>query len=100
MLYLDILIGFSLIMLVFASAVSAAQSLLKRAPSLKGRAIVEPLLDEIGRKWQSSALKALSPETWERLKGSFTESLKRSTGGMGAKLHFGSLRESQNLDRM
>ena len=73
MLYLDILIGFSLIMLVFASAVSVAQSMLKRAISLKGRAIVEPLLDEIGRGWQASALRSLDPR---RLKESITRSLK------------------------
>lgn len=58
MVYLNILIGFSFIMLVFATGVSAGQSLLTRIFGLEGQAIVGPVLEALRRHWQTSELPA------------------------------------------
>jgi hypothetical protein len=47
MVYLNILIGFSLIMVVFATGVSIAQVMLTRLLSLKGKAVVGHILQKL-----------------------------------------------------
>lgn len=56
MVYLNIVIGFSLIMLVFAIGVSVAQALLTRIFSLKGKAVIDHLLRTLHQQWTQRRL--------------------------------------------
>jgi hypothetical protein len=58
MVYLNILIGFSFIMLVFAIGVSIAQATLTRLLSLKGKVVVEHRLQKLQELWDHSDLPA------------------------------------------
>jgi GH25 family lysozyme M1 (1,4-beta-N-acetylmuramidase) len=58
MVYLNILIGFSFIMLVFAIGVSIAQAMLTRLLSLKGKAVVGHLLEKLRELWAQTDLPA------------------------------------------
>ena len=58
MVYLNILIGFSLIMLVFAAGVSIAQTMLARLLSLKGKAVCGHLFERLQQLWAHTDLPA------------------------------------------
>lgn len=58
MVYLNILIGFSFIMLVFAIGVSIAQAMLTRLLSLKGKAVFGHLVEKLRELWAQTDLPA------------------------------------------
>ena len=87
MAWLDVLVGFSLIMLVFASAVSVAQTMVKRLFSTKGRAIVGPLVLELERQWKAGPLARMDPSMWADMKAKIEAQL-RTRRAMGIKLAF------------
>jgi hypothetical protein len=87
MIYLDILIGFSLIMLVFSSAVSVVQTLLKRTLAIKGRALARTLLEELERAWgESTPLKQSGVDAWMQVALELERSLKSRKGILGGSL--------------
>ena len=87
MIHLDILIGFSLVMLVFASTVSVTQTILKRMLAVKGRALEGPLMEEIERAWRESPrLMKLGTGTWTALRGTLSSSLKGRGSTLGKAL--------------
>jgi hypothetical protein len=69
MIYLDVLIGFSLVMLVFASGVSVVTTMIKRVRNIKGRALTAPLRDEITSAWKrlGNTAEAVDAETQKAL---------------------------------
>jgi hypothetical protein len=87
MVYLDILIGFSLVMLVFASAVSVVQSALKRTLAIKGKALSRPLLAEIEREWaMSPRLGALDDEHLDHVRRWIRRSMTSRSRALGKTL--------------
>src|SRR5579859_7681166 len=85
MIYLDILIGFSLVMLVFASGVSVLQTFLKRVLQIKGKALTAPLLDEIERAYLT--LGAAAAEV-NKVKESAAAALHGPTAVVGKMLRY------------
>jgi hypothetical protein len=87
MIYLDILVGFSLVMLVFASAVSVMQTMLKRVLAIKGAALARPLLDEIEHEWSANQrLSTLGEEGWRNVHAWLDRSLRSRHGRFGEAL--------------
>jgi hypothetical protein len=87
MVYLDILIGFSLVMLVFASAVSVAQTMVKRLFAIKGSALSGPLIAEVERAWwESPRFRALGEENLQHVRNWLTISMRSRTGSIGKPL--------------
>ncbi|HET9627564.1 MAG TPA: GH25 family lysozyme [Kofleriaceae bacterium] len=81
MRYLNILIGFSFLMLVFAIAVSIAQGALSRALSLKGQALVPHLLRALQDLW---ARHGLPPRSFGECAAALTAQLA-TRGGKHAR---------------
>ncbi|HEX7838037.1 MAG TPA: GH25 family lysozyme [Kofleriaceae bacterium] len=84
MVYLNILIGFSLIMLVFASGVSIAQVMLTRLLSLKGKSVVGHLLEKLQELWHQSDLPA---EAFADVAAALTTQLTTRRGKHSLTLH-------------
>jgi GH25 family lysozyme M1 (1,4-beta-N-acetylmuramidase) len=85
MVYLNILIGFSLIMLVFASGVSIAQVMLTRLLSLKGKSVVGHLLDKLQELWW--AQRDLPRECFADVTTALTTQLATRRGEHARTLH-------------
>src|SRR4051794_13507595 len=101
MVYLDILIGFSLVMLVFASAVSVAQTVVKGLCAVKGSALKKTRVDEIERAWRESPrLMAMGPEAWTTMRGGITASMKSRRRGMGKALRRVAVRDGYTMLRL
>lgn len=94
---LDILIGFFLIMLVFASGVSVAQSALKRMLSLKGSALVRPLLAELEAAWRAQGPLAGDRAAWDQLKAQLRRDLTTWRSDLARQLIYASLRSRSEV---
>ena len=92
MIYLDVLIGFSLVMLVFASAVTVAQQWVKKLFAFKGRALVELVLAEVGRDWEPNAV--ASVDGARRVEEALRSSLKTAKGELVETLRTVSIRDA------
>jgi len=92
MVYLNILIGFSLIMLVFAIGVSAAQTLLTRLLSLKGKAVIPHLLGKLYELWTQ---RKLPPSIYHDVAAALTTQLATKGGKHAATLHGSSVGNRQ-----
>ena len=97
MFYLDVLIGFSLVMLVFSSVVSVAVSGFKRLLTVKGRAVAGPLLAELGRVWHRQGL---DPAAWMRLHQGMTASLSDLRGPAGQALRWVPIADGETILRL
>ncbi|MFO0576254.1 MAG: hypothetical protein U1A78_19800 [Polyangia bacterium] len=94
---LDILIGFFLIMLVFASGVSVAQSVLKRMLSLKGEAVVRPLLAELEAAWRAQGPLAEDRAAWDQLKAQLRRDLTSWRSDLARQLIYASLKNRSEV---
>ncbi len=98
MLYLDMLIGFSLVMLLFASAVSVGQTLLKRLFAIKGRALHTPLLDEVEHVWRDSRiLSDAGDKVWHDLRAQLSQSLRSSRRTLGRGLRHTQVSDGRSI---
>lgn len=94
---LDILIGFFLIMLVFASGVSVAQSALKRLLSLKGEAIVRPLLAELEAVFRAQGPLTKDRAAWDQLKAQLRHDLTSWRSDLARQLIYASLKNRSEV---
>jgi hypothetical protein len=97
MYHLDILIGFFLIMLVFASGVSVAQSVVKRIFSLKGAALVRPLLSELESLWRAHADSDTHRGIWEQAMARLKRDLTSWRSGISRQLIYTSLKDKDEF---
>ncbi len=98
MMYLDILIGFSLVMLVFASAISVAQTLLKRLFAIKGKALEGPLLDELEKAWKANpALRGAADEAWQAVRSHLSGSMRGRADALGSMLRHVSINNVRQI---
>ncbi|HSJ96760.1 MAG TPA: hypothetical protein VLC53_06800, partial [Myxococcota bacterium] len=92
MVYLNILIGFSFIMLVFAIGVSIAQAVLARLRFLKGKVVVEHLLEKLRELWGQTGLPA---QAYDRVAAALTSHLTTRHGKHARTLHASSVGNRQ-----
>lgn len=97
MYHLDILIGFFLVMLIFSSGVSVAQSVIKRLFSLKGAALVRPLLSELESLWQAHAASDAYQGIWEQAMALLKRDLKSWRSGISRQLIYTSLQDKDEF---
>lgn len=97
MYHLDILIGFFLIMLVFSSGVSVAQSVVKRLFSLKGAALVRPLLSELDSLWRAHADSDIHRGIWEQAMALLRRDLTSWRSGISRQLIYTSLKDKDEF---
>jgi hypothetical protein len=101
MFYLDMLIGFSLVMLLFASGVSVGQTLLKRLLAIKGRALHNPLLEEVEHAWRESRVLAdAGDKAWHDLRTYLSESLRSSRRALGRGLRHTQISDGRTIMMM
>jgi GH25 family lysozyme M1 (1,4-beta-N-acetylmuramidase) len=84
MVYLNVLIGFSLIMLVFATGVSIAQTMLTRLLHLKGKVVVGHLLDKLEELWKQADL---PPKAYDGVSAALSQHLTTRRGKYSRTLH-------------
>jgi GH25 family lysozyme M1 (1,4-beta-N-acetylmuramidase) len=92
MVYLNILIGFSLIMLVFAAGVSSAQMLVARLLSLKGKAVAGYLFERLQELWSQTDLPA---EAYIDVITTLTSQLTTRRGKHALTMHASSIANRQ-----
>lgn len=97
MYHLDILIGFFLIMLVFSSGVSVAQSVVKRLFSLKGAALVRPLLSELEALWRAHADSDTHSGIWAQAMVLLKRDLTSWRSGISRQLIYTSLKDKDEF---
>lgn len=97
MYHLDILIGFFLIMLVFSSGVSVAQSVVKRIFSIKGAALVRPLLSELESLWRAHADSDAHRGIWEQAMARLKRDLTSWRSGISRQLIYTSLKDKDEF---